>query len=289
MRSDELTARAARAPFYRERADTPFSRLPVTRRDELLRDQLANLPFGTRRLSEAAPPVRLGVTGTGDALLVLAWSAADLARERAAGTRLLARVGVAPGMRVANTLPGALVTPGSLLLGDVVEELDALDVPLGAVEDERSARQAWELVDRVQPEVIVLEAPEPFLGAAPRAPRRWWRGIVWLQRGARPTPQVPAATGFEGWQRRWLAVPEATSFVASSCAASRFHVDESVYAEVVDERTGAALPPGREGTLALSVVDVDAPVLRYASGIAACMSAEPCPCGAGAALEIGDA
>src|SRR5438046_693156 len=108
---------------------------PLTRRADLVRDQLAHPPHGTRRPPGAAPPVRLGVSGSGVELLVLAWSAADLARERAAGTRLLTRLGVAPGMRVANTLPGALATPGSLLLGDVVEELGALDVPLGPVDD----------------------------------------------------------------------------------------------------------------------------------------------------------
>jgi hypothetical protein len=272
MRSDELMERAARAPFYRDRADTPLERVPLTRREELLHDQLAHLPFGTRRLPEAAPPVRLGVSGSGDGLLVLAWSAADLARERAAGTRLFGRLGILPGMRVANALPGALATPGSLLVGDVMEELGALDVPLGT----ESARQAWELVDRVQPEVVVLE-DDAFLGAAPPAARPWWRGIVWLQHAARPAPRVPPGVGFDGWQRRWLAVPEATSFVAASCAASRFHADEGVYAEVVD------------GMLVLTVVDLDTPALRYASGIPARTSPVPCACGGGTALEIGDA
>ena len=122
-----LLARIAQAPspFYRarlaERAD--FARIPLTQRTELLTDQLDHLPLGTRRFADAAHPVRLGITGTGDTLLVLAWSAADLARERAAGARLFGTLGVRAGMRVANTLPGALATPGSLLLGDVIEEI----------------------------------------------------------------------------------------------------------------------------------------------------------------------
>src|SRR5439155_687203 len=172
----------------------------------------AHPPHGTRRPPGAAPPVRLGVSGSGAELLVLAWSAADLARERVAGTRVLARLGVAPGMRVANTLPGALATPGSLLLGDVVEELSALDVPLGAVEDAAAARQAWDLVERVTPDVIVLDdaTTATFLAAAPPAERPWWRGIVWLRVGAcAARPALPAAAGFAGWQREWLAVKEA--------------------------------------------------------------------------------
>jgi len=245
---------------------------PLTRRADLARDQLTHPPHGTRRPPGAAPPVRLGVSGSGAELLVLAWSAADLARERAAGTRVLARLGVAPGMRVANTLPGALATPGSLLLGDVVEELGALDVPLGPVEDAASARQAWDLVERVTPDVIVLDGASTatFLATAPPAERPWWRGIVWLRVGARAArPAPPAAGGFVGWQREWLAVPEATSFVAGTCAAGRFHVDEGVVAEVVDEM------------LVLTRRGFEVPLERYATELPARLIPGPCGCRAG--------
>src|SRR5262249_21350049 len=150
---------AAPSEFYRRRGLAgPFDRLPLTRREDLVRDQLAHLPHGTRRTAGAGAPARTGVSGTGDTLLLLTWSASELARERAAGVRLFGRLGVRPGMRVANTLPGALATPGALLLGDVVEELGGLDVPLGPVAGEAAARQAWELVDRVEPDVLVLDA-----------------------------------------------------------------------------------------------------------------------------------
>ena len=107
VRHATLLARIASTPFYRRRlaeqdlADAS-ARLPLTRREELVRDQVEHLPFGSRRFPDAAPPVRVGVTGSGDGLLVLAWSADALARERAAGARLLRRLGVGAGMRVAN-------------------------------------------------------------------------------------------------------------------------------------------------------------------------------------------
>src|SRR5579862_1333062 len=166
----------------------------LRRRADLVRDQLAH-PHRSRAA------VRVGVTGTGETLLVLAWSAAELARERAAGVRLLRRLGVAPGMRVANTLPGALATPGSLLLGDVVEELGALDVPLG----DGPPTAAWELVDRVQPDVIVVgEDARTFFAAAPAATRPWWRGILRLRTTETPV-DASAPDGFAGWDRTWLA------------------------------------------------------------------------------------
>jgi phenylacetate-coenzyme A ligase PaaK-like adenylate-forming protein len=285
-RADDLARLLARveqapSPFYRERlaARAEFARMPLTQRGDLLCDQLDHLPLGTRRFADAAHPVRLGITGSGDTLLVLAWSAADLARERAAGARLLGSLGIREGMRVANALPGALVTPGSLLLGDVIEEIGALDVPLGTIDGEAAARAAWELIDRVEPTVVVLDgtAGGALLDAAPAGARPWWRGIVWL-RGAGGA--LPAPSSFGGWQRTWLSVPEATSFVAGSCASGRFHVDEGVLAEVVDPYTGDPVSPGCDGTLVLTPLGVDMPLIRYASGITARLVAA-CNCGGG--------
>jgi phenylacetate-coenzyme A ligase PaaK-like adenylate-forming protein len=295
----------APSPFYRaavsagessksRRCADVLARLPPTTRAELIRDQLAALPFGTRRFADAPWPVRLGTTGTGSELLLLAWTAGDLARERAAGVRVLERVGVQRGMRVANALAGALTTPGALLFGDAVEELGALDVPLGVMAGGEQARQAWGLIDRVEPAVIVLEpaAAQPLFAVAPERRRPWCCGIVWLDRGTRPAPAppaVPAKLGFTGWQRSWLAIPEVTSFVAASCPAAesaaredvRFHVDEAVIAEIVESTSAVPVSAGRRGSLLLTPLGVDAPLLRYASGLRVKRSDTPCPCGAG--------
>ena len=267
---------------------TTLARIPPTGRADLIRDQLDHLPHGTRRCIDAGHPVRAGITGSGDDLLVLTWTAADLARERAAGARLLARLGVGAGMRIANTLPGALVTPGSLLLGDVVEEIGGLDVPLGAIDNDAAAKQAWELVDRVRPEVLVLEPATAarFATAAPAGTREWWRGVIWLRRGAAAVPPLPSLPEFHGWQRTWLAVAEASSFVAGSCSAGNFHVDESAIAEIVDD-SGEPMYAGQDGELALTTLGLDTPVLRYATGVRCRLPASPCPCGgSGTALEL---
>lgn len=238
----------------------------VRHRRDLVDAQRARPPFGGRAFAADAPAVRVGVTGSGDDLVLLAWSAADLARERAAGARLFGRVGVQAGLPVGNALPGALATPGALLVGDVSEEIGALDVPLGVVETDAQARAAWELLDRVEVGVVILDPAlaAPLLAATPAAERPWWRGLVWLERpgaAVRP-PAVPAALG--GWQRRWLSVPEVASFVAVTCDRDRFHVDADVAVDVVD----GALVVGRSG--------VDDAAL--ATGLAARL-ASACPCG----------
>ena len=169
------------------------------------------------------------------------------------------------------------MTPGALLLGDVDEALGALDVPLGTVETEAAAHAAWELVDRVQCEVLVLDPTTAgtFFAAAPVAPRPWLRGIVWLVRG--DGYPLPSAPGSVAWQRTWLAVPEVASFVAGSCEHGRLHVDEGVDAAVIDGELvltphGAAAAPGPLGT-----------------GIATRLAAS-CACGAGGpALALTDA
>jgi len=245
------------------------------RRSDLVAEQQARPPFGHRHFSAADPPVRAGITGSGPALLLIAWSAADLAREIEAGARVLGRLGIGPGTRVANTLPGALATPGALLLGDVHEALGALDVPLGTVETDAEARAAWELFDRVQCEVLVLEpsTAATLFGAAPAASRPWLRRIVWLVRG---DDVVPPAVGFDGWQRTWLAVPEVASFVAGSCERGRLHVDEGVEATVTD------------GELVLTPRGHAASPAALATGIAAWL--EPsCACGMpGPTLELSE-
>ncbi len=239
--------------------------MPLTR-PELVADQLAHPPWGSRGFAPGDPPVRVGATGSGADLLLLGWTADQLAAEVAAGAALFGRFGVAPGMRVANTLPGALVTPGALLLGDVVEAIGALDVPLGVIESEGAARPAWELFDRIEATILVTEpgaGATTFFAAAPPRARPWWRGIVWLSRGSAAAP-VPAPPGFDGWQRTWLAIAEASSFVAGSCEAGAFHAAGDAHVE--------------NGTLV-----VGAP--RYASGLRA-RALEACRCGRGAAFVL---
>lgn len=276
----EVLTRATGCAFYRARLGVQprWSEVAPTRREELVRDQADHPPAGGRRLAGGGTPVRAGTSGSGDSLLLLLWSASELALERRAGARMLARLGIAKGTAIANTLPGALVSPGSLLLGDVVEEYGGLDVPLGAIDSDAAAKQAWELIERVQPAVLCLEAATAarFLAAAPAAERPWLEGLLWLERAGAPSerPAPPSALGFGGWQRRWIAVPEACSFALSSCAQGGVHADESLLAEI-----------GSGGTLLLTPTAGEQMLLRYDAGLKA-REAGLCTCGA-ATLDVG--
>ena len=240
---------------------------PARTRAELIADQQRQPPFGSRRFETGDGPVRVGTTGQGDALFLLSWSESDLARETNAGTRVFGRLGIGARMRVANSLPGALATPGALVVGDVNEALGALDVPLGEIATEAAAGPAWELIDRVEVSVLILDPARAasLLAAAPAQPRPWFQGIVWLCRpGEFATP--PKVPHLPGWRRRWLAVPEVSSFVASECAERLLHVD-------------AAFAPAVEvGELVLGALHPDVP-WRYRSGWPA-RTLGACRCGA---------
>ena len=240
--------------------------LPPRSRVELIADQARHPPFGERAFPVDDGPVRVGATGHGETLLLLGWSESDLARERAAGARVVAHLGIQAKMRVANALPGALATPGALIVGDVNEEIGALDVPLGEIGTEAAAKAAWELLDRVEVGVLLLDpaSAEPLLAAAPPQPRPWWQGIVWLCRPGAQSPP-PAAGQLPGWRRRWLAVPEVSSFVAGECGRGKLHVD-------------AAFAPSVEaGELVLGPLHPGVP-WRYRTGLSA-RAIGSCACG----------
>lgn len=194
-------------------------------RSDLVDFQRQLPPQVWRRASQ--PWVRAGTVGSGDDLLVLAWSAGMLEEERAAGVAMLAKFGVRAGMRIANTLPGALSTPGSLLFGDVVEELGGLDIPLGPIRSLSEAQNAWSTLMNLRAEVLVTDCRsgelllEGVVGLRENPAIVGWIWLVerpWLEGPTFPEPLQQV------WRRYWLPFPEAQCFFAWSCAWGTFHL-----------------------------------------------------------------
>jgi hypothetical protein len=152
----------------------------------------------------------------------------------------------------------------------VNEELGALDVPLGEVATPAAAAAAWELLDRVEVGTLILDPATagPLLAAAPPTARPWWQGIVWLWRPG-PQSQPPSSGHLGGWQRRWLAVPEVSSFVGSECPLGGLHVER------------AFEPSVEGGELVLGPLHPGVP-WRYRTGLqvrslASCRCGDPSP------------
>ena len=237
-----------------------LERLPVVTRRDLDLEALED-PVGELRLTDAPSPVRLGTSAAGGATVVLSWTARDLARIARRGAAMLRRAGIEPGMRVANTLEGGFTTPGSLVLGDALEVLGALDVPLGPVRDGRAAGSARDLLDRVGVDVVVLDADTGagLLASIAEDPATVTR-IVWCGDDEPPAGLAPRTA-------RWLSVPEVSIFAATECGRGVLHLDPGLRAEVV------------EGRLVLGMPEGDGPLFRFDSGLSFGGVGGGCPCG----------
>lgn len=252
-------------------------------RETLVRMQRSLPPQTWRR--QVDPLIRAGVSGRGDALLVLAWTAQMLSVERSAGVRFLQLAGIRPGHRVANTLPGALTTPGSLLLGDVVEDLGALDIPLGPITNTEGAARCWELLRMVEPQALVLEAATAPVFFADAPPAQEWslNAVIWLHREI-PTawPRLPQNIGAER-TLHWLTVPEVQCFFAHSCEEGHFHLDQLLQWRVVDPSDFSV---SSQGWLEVAWHAPEQGELQYLVPWRVTMATPACSCGGGAALEL---
>lgn len=219
-------------------------------------------PVGDARLADAPVPIRLGACERGGHTILVTFSAADLERTAACGARALAAAGIERGMRVANTLEGGLDTPGSLIVGDALERLGALDAPLGPVRDAKSARAMAELFDRTAIDVLIADdaSGAALIDALHARPPRAWRGTLWL--GA----ERHAPDG-RRWWRRWVSLPELSVFFAVECTRGSLHCDPDVHVEV------------RPTGLRFSSLSGDAPLFAYDPGIPLRVDPRRCACG----------
>jgi hypothetical protein len=259
-------ARAKIEPVAFAAAD--LARLPPIEPAEISLDALDD-PVGHLRLADAPPPVRLGTARFGGATVVLSWTARDLARQAEAGARLFRLAGAERGWKIANTLDGGFATPGSLAVGDAVEALGALDVPLGPARDDAAARAAYSLLERVEVDALVFDAASAA-SLLPLLDERPPRGLrLGLELGVARRPPLSVSV------RRWLSAPGASVFAAVECGSARFHVDPDVRADVEGDR------------ILLSALAGDAPILRFDVAIRG-RAVETCGCGLpGVALELG--
>jgi hypothetical protein len=218
-------------------------------------------PVAAMRLGDAPNPVRLGSCERAGATMVVPFTADDLERIATYGARALGEAGVAAGMRVANTLEGGLETPGSLILGDALERLGALDVPLGPAYDEHAAKALAALTRRIDAQVVIVDGRTggALVAELRKDPPRSCQGTIWL--GVEPPPSVP------GWCRRWISVPEVSIFFAVECRSGSLHVDPDVH---VDESARR---------LRLHSLAGDAPLFGYEPDVPLRRAETPCACG----------
>ncbi|MEW6269147.1 MAG: hypothetical protein AB1689_07595 [Thermodesulfobacteriota bacterium] len=256
-----------RSPFWRDRwLLSGFTRAPETLDglapvgvEELAADERAHPPYGSWRAATAF--VRVGVPVRPSPLEMVVFTAADLELESRVGALALSAVGLAPGGRETNTLPGGLATPGSLVVGDAAQALGALDMPVGPIADGPPRDTAFDFWQRVKPDFAVLDPA----GAAHLARLLHDKGTTATDMGIRAAVLVsdlrdplPDAPELGVPVARIVGLAEAFSLLAPCDADGVFTVPRAdVLVELLD------------GELVLTTLRHSAALVRYATGVRA--------------------
>jgi hypothetical protein len=255
----------ARPGFWQERwraaghamAPASLREVPVVAPDELARDEHEHPPFGSWRSGDAF--VRVGWTLVPRVLEALFFSAGDLAREAAVGARSLAAAGLERGWRETNTLAGGLATPGSLLVGDAVQALGSLDMPVGPLDKPPARATALDFWSRVRPDFAVLDTAgatdlAALLADEKRSARELGLRAAALITDLRDPAPVVLDLGLP--LTRIVGLAEAFSLLAAQTPDGAFFPPaDEVYCEVLD------------GQLVLTTLHHTAALVRYAPGV----------------------
>ena len=247
--------------------------IPATVKQELRDSEQAVPPLGDYRYSDLSECIRMGTsTGTTGIPTIRLWTRHDLWVEYESAARHWWRNGWRPGMSITHAHPGYLYG-GGLLLQGAYEYFGFLAIWVPPPETDELAEQGIRAWMRMRPdipfghysvgrfcEVATKLGLDPF-------------DDVGLEQSHYPGPGTDAPLTSGG--------SECYAFVSSPCRVSPGgHVNEDwCVMEAIDQETGQPVPDGEWGSLTITTLDRDNPLLRYDLEEAVKLLREPCPCG----------
>lgn len=256
-----------------------LERLPVTTKDELVRLQAEDPPFGgfcTRPLGELAhifvspgPIYEPGVAGSGwFGKFGSTWFG-----------ELLAAFGVARGERALNTFAYHLV-PAGLALDQALRSFGLTVVPGGTGNTDTQARVLRDLG-------IALYCGTPsFLVRLLERAEELGFGVgkeLRLRHAVLGAEAFPGALRDEVTRRGITPIQTYgtadVGVIAGECPAGEFHLGDEAAVEIVDPASGRRLPPGETGEVVVTPFSDVYPLVRFGTGDLAFVLPEPCPCG----------
>lgn len=288
----------ARNPFYRQRlaaagvrADAipraeDLARLPFLTKGDLVRDQLANPPYGTCLTYPLERYVRLHQT-SGTTGRPLCWLDTDL--DWAWWGRCWAAVYAGAGVTSADRIFFAFSFGPFIGFWSAMEgarTVGALAIPGGGMDSAARLRAILE-----QRATVLCCTPTYALHLAEVAEREGIRireGAVRVTiHAGEPGASIPATRRrIEGaWGARCCDHYGMTELgpAGTPCPVRRdgVHLNEAEFIpEVIHPETGATLPPGHRGELVMTNLGRwGSPVIRYRTGDLVDPEAGPCPCG----------
>lgn len=247
-----------------------LARIPRTSKQELREDEAAHPPLGSYRGSRPPNGVRLSTsTGTTGRPTITLFTQQDLDVEYEAGARMFFRQGYRPGQIITHAHPGGL-NGGAALLGGAIERFGCLNVPVGPPASTVDAQRAVAVWNALRPDHYEIFGP---------ALHTFWDAAVEMgldphEIGMKPPSEVPP-------YRTISAGIECFAFLGSACAEHNgAHVCEDLaIVECVDPVSGDPVPDGTRGSLVVTTLTKDNPMLRYDLEDVVRLDRAPCPCG----------
>jgi phenylacetate-CoA ligase len=245
-------------------------RLPVFRKADLRRNEAEHPPIGDYRCVGLQGSVRLATsTGTTGRPTFALWTAHDLRLDYELAARAHWRAGLRPGQIVVTAHPGYL-NGGQAMTAGAYEHMGMLPISVGPPE---SLEQALRVLGTIE------HLPIDHWRLFPAALTRFREAAA--QNGARVRLPEAEAGGPAAQHEKLSAGQECVSYLGSACAAARgCHIAEDhAIVEVVDVDSGEPLADGRRGSLVVTSLGRDNPMIRYDLEDVVRVESDPCVCG----------
>lgn len=270
------------APFFRRRFEAAgvhpddirtlddLPRIPVCRKADLRASEAEHPPIGDYRCVGLRGSVRLATsTGTTGRPTITLWTARDLRLDYELAARAHWRAGLRPGDVVVTAHPGYL-NGGQAMTAGAYEHMGLLPVCVGPPESLEHAARVLRTIEHL---------PIDHWRLFPAALARFREAA-----GATGSPlrlPDPEAAGPAAQHEKLSAGQECVSYLGSACAPGRgCHIAEDhAIVEVLDPDTGRAVPAGARGSLVVTSLGRDNPMIRYDVEDVVRVESDPCACG----------
>jgi phenylacetate-CoA ligase len=247
-----------------------LARLPVFRKADLRENEAEFAPVGDYRCVGLRGSVRLAMsTGTTGRPTFTVWTANDLVLDYELAARAHWRAGLRPGHIVVNAHPGYL-NGGQAMSAGAYEHMGVLPVCVGPPESDEHAERVVRALEhlpidewRVYPAALAR-----FREAANRI-------------GSSIQLPAPEASGPAAQYDKLSAGQECVSYLGSACQPGRgSHLAEDyAIVEVLNVRTAEPVRTGERGTMVVTSLGRDNPMIRYDLEDVVRLDDAACPCG----------
>jgi phenylacetate-CoA ligase len=244
--------------------------VPRFRKDDLRANEAEHPPLGDYRCRGLRDSVRLATSsGTTGRPTFSLWTERDLHLDYELAARAHWRAGLRPGNVVVTAHPGYL-NGGMAMTAGAYEHMGILPICVGPPEDDERAERVLRTLEGLD-----IDAWRVF----PAALSRFREAAARI--GSPVHLPDPDAGGPSAQHDKISAGQECVSYLGSACAPGRgAHIAEDyAVVEILDLDTGARVADGARGSMVVTSLGRDNPMIRYDLEDVVRIESAPCACG----------